>query len=293
MNPACYDYWGLRLQANEPWPALAPFQASQPAPAEVRLETRPLPLARSATEVSISAEQVRLHIAGVGRFTIQAGCEIEIVPEPHAPRPALELFLFGSAWGALCYQRGLLPLHSSVVQWGAEAVAFCGPSGSGKSTLVAVLMARGGRLLSDDLCRCDPAAEPAPLVWPSLPRLKLWRETLNVLGRPAADLTQDLPSEDKFLWPLSEPPWPAPLPLRAIYLLRWGTLSVDRLSGLEALRQFVPAAAYRPDMLDRMGRLAPYWRACAQLVRRVPVYQFSRPKDWSSLETAIACLALG
>ncbi len=294
MTGACYEYWGLRLACNEPWPALAPFLAGGPeAPAQVHIDTRPGPLACQETKVSITPERVQFQVAGVGRFVITGGTSIAIVPDPAAARAALELYLFGSAWGALCYQRGLLPLHASVVHWGGGASAFCGPSGAGKSTLVAWLVERGARLLSDDLCRCDPDTHPAPVVWPSLPRLKLWRQTLTALGRSAAGLTQDLLAEDKFIWPNALEPTAAPQPLRAIYLLEWGPLGLERLAGVQALRQFIAAATYRPVMLDQMGRMPTYWRACARLLRRVPVYRLRRPQAWSSLAAAASLLEVG
>lgn len=289
-----YAYWGLQVAANEAWPALSPFQENGPAgPAEIEIVVQRRLLGSPLAEVSVTPGRVEFQVAGVGRYTISGGCRIEVVPEPGAKTETLELFLLGSAWGALCYQRGVLPLHAGVVQSRGRTAAFCGPSGSGKSTLLAWLVDRGGRLLSDDLCRCDPEAQPAALVWPSLPRLKLWRETLAALDRPSEGLVQDLPSEDKFHWPMPPTAPLGPQPLHAIYLLEWGPLKLERLAGAQALRQFVNAAAYRAGLLDRMGLLADYWQVCAGLLRRVPLFRLSRPRQWSSLDEAADLTQLG
>ncbi|MEP7356665.1 MAG: hypothetical protein ABI847_05455, partial [Anaerolineales bacterium] len=183
MTACYYSYWGLNLESNQAWPALAPFGSPDGGrAADVVIEMRAAIPAQPATRVAIEPDTATLEIAGAGRYMVRGGCQIEVAPERTAPTGTLELFLFGSAWGLLCYQRGLLPLHASVVELDGGAVAFCGPSGAGKSTLVAGLVRRGRRLLGDDLCRCDVAGDGAPRVWPSLPRLKLWRATLAALG---------------------------------------------------------------------------------------------------------------
>jgi hypothetical protein len=285
-----YDYWGLKVAANQAWPALVPFQAGGGSP-EVRIETLAAIPAVPVTQVVIRPALASLQIAGAGRYVVRAGSLIEVAPERAARRGTLELFLFGTAWALLCYQRGLLPLHASVVEWDGGALAFCGPSGAGKSTLMAWLARRGRRLLGDDLCRFElPADGGAPVVWPSLPRLKLWRATLDALGEVPDGLEQDLATEDKFHWPAMGPTASAPAPLRAIYLLEWGPLGVERLRGSQALRQLVAAATYRPDFLEAMGGLAAQWRACAEMVRRVPIFRLSRPRDWAALDAVLALI---
>jgi len=67
----------------------------------------------------------------------------------------VRLYLLGSAWGALCYQRDLLVLHASAVRVDGRAVAFCGRPGMGKSTLAAWLAESGHALVSDDLARFE------------------------------------------------------------------------------------------------------------------------------------------
>jgi hypothetical protein len=289
VKRAYYNYWGLNVTANRPWPALAPFQStSGGAAGDVRIEMRRSSPAGGVTQAAIGPQEASLRIAGAGRYVVRDGNLIEVTPEPAAGPGALELFLFGIAWALLCYQRGLLPLHASVVELAGGAVAFCGPSGAGKSTLVAWLVRRGWRLLGDDLCRCDPPGKTEPLVWPSLPRLKLWQGTLDAMGEATLGLPQDLASEAKYHWPVKQHfAGCSPAPLRAIYLLEWGPLGVERLRGSQALRQFVVSATYRADCVEAMGGLAAHWQACAEIVRRVPVFRLSRPKDWSSLEAAL------
>ena len=48
----------------------------------------------------------------------------------------------------------------------------------------------------------------------------------------------------------------SPIPLRAVYLLRWGEPEIVRLKGLNALYALVQAATYRGELLEPMGLTA-------------------------------------
>lgn len=137
--------------------------------------------------------------------------------------------------------------------------------------------------MSDDLCRFEVPPDGAPLVHPSSPRLKLWRDALNELGRGEAGLERDHFREDKFHLPLPEDQAHRCLPLTAIYLLGWGEPSLTRLTGLTALRRCVESATYRGDLLEPMGQVAAHWERCAEFVKRVPVWELTRPRDLSML----------
>ena len=79
--------------------------------------------------------QFLLKISRVARYLVSDGNEIIVDPEPDADLSAIRLFLFGSAFGALLHQRGILPLHGSAIVTSRGAVVFAGVSGSGKSAL--------------------------------------------------------------------------------------------------------------------------------------------------------------
>lgn len=249
-----------------------------------------------AATAPITRDEFHLHIPETGDYYVHHGREILVTPAPNAGAREVRLFLLGSAWGALCYQRGILALHSSVVQVGDGAVAFCGPTGSGKSSVAARLVARGFPLVADDLCRFDPSGEHAR-VYPASPRLKLWRDALDWMGWSADGLERDHFRLDKFhlLSGVSGATFQAAdnssaLPLRAIYLLEWGEIGLTRLTGVTALRLLVESGTYRGELLEPMGRLGEHWERCADLARRVPIFQFVRPNDRSSPDHATEAL---
>ncbi|WP_271079530.1 hypothetical protein [Aurantiacibacter sp. MUD61] len=91
----------------------------------------------------------------------------------------IALFLTGSAWGALCYQRGLLPLHASGISLDGKIYAFTGPSGAGKSTIAAGLGKAGFDFFTDDIVILDPAtAGDQVTAYAGQRDLKLWDDAI-------------------------------------------------------------------------------------------------------------------
>ena len=305
-----YAYAGLRVTSELPIPEWAVF--GQPtsfddADVLIALGSTQTSEVSKTSEVWITADEYRFHIPEAGDYWVRHGREIIVTPAPGAGAIEIRLFLLGSAWGALCYQRGVLAFHSSVVQAcgepfifqgklresiGDRAIAFCGETGSGKSSVAAWLIARGYCLVSDDLSRFEVAAGQAR-VYPSAPRLKLWRDALDVMGWSSDELERDHFRMDKFHLDLTgfwKPVRSAPLPLCAIYLLEWGEPGIARLTGMTALRRLVAGATYRGDLLEPMGRIATHWQRCAELARHVPIWKFARPRDWAAFDAAMEML---
>ncbi len=81
-------------------------------------------------------------------------------------------------------------------------VAFLARSGQGKSSLAAHLAQRGFRVLADDVCLIDTRSGPA-MVIPTAPWLKLWRNSLEILGRQAEGLERVFSEDDKYRLPLA------------------------------------------------------------------------------------------
>lgn len=289
-----YLYSGLRVTSELVLPEWRAFESTKPyddPDVVIRLDRE----APAEPSPILTAEQYRFHVEGVGDYCVNAGREIRIVIEPEAGARETRLFLLGSAWGALCYQRGVLVLHSSVVQVHEQAVAFCGESGVGKSSIAAWLATRGYPMVADDLCRFDAGADSVR-VYPAARRFKLWREALCKLGWPGDGLERDHFRIDKYHVPADEREASLErqmntLPLRAIYLLAWGEVAVTRLTGLAALRGLIEAATYRGDLLEPMGQLAAHWQRCAVLARCVPIFRFRRPLDWLAMDGAMRRLS--
>jgi HprK-related kinase A len=72
-------------------------------------------------------------------------------------RLAMPFAEWGLNWCICSFDHQFLMFHSAVVEKAGRAAILAGPPGSGKSTLCAALLARGWRLLSDELGLLDPA----------------------------------------------------------------------------------------------------------------------------------------
>jgi hypothetical protein len=230
----------------------------------------------------------------VGRYRITGGHEIVVEPWPDVPERNVRLFLLGSAFGALLHQRGLLPLHANAVEIAGKAIAFMGPSGEGKSTLAAAFHDRGHRILADDVCVIDLDAAPRPLVRPGLPRLRLWKDSIEHSGRDPSDYDRSYAGNemfDKYDVPL-EPSATvtAPVELAAAYLLaRDDTFGISRLTGVPAA-DAVFANTYRGAFVSTAKQEHSHWTACVRLVRSVPVYQVSRPRALEAIDAQCAMI---
>lgn len=277
-----YDYAGLNIVSAIEIPEWRTFEqvACEPDVSIVLADDV------AGEGVFISTEEYRFTVPEVGQFRILEGREIVIIPAPDADQTDIRRFLLGSVWGALCYQRGMLFFHASAVRVGDEAVMFCAPSDRGKTTLAAWLSKLGYSLVSEDLCNIDLPPQGQPMLYPATPRLKLWEDALGAL-----DLHNEKREQCRFRPEKFYLEWEGhnqPLPLRAIYVLEWGDLGIERLAGQAALIRLLSAATYfNGDELEAMGRLETYTQQCLALVGRAPVFEFKRPRDLSVMDKTV------
>lgn len=284
-----YEYAGLRVRSEIEIPEWVSFaRAADSGEPNVSIFLNS-PRAVPPPSILTRDEHV-FFMPAVGAYRVRGGAEIFVTPHPETGARELRLFLLGSAWGTLCYQRAILLLHASVVQMGDAAIGFCGPPQAGKSSLAAALVAQGHSLISDDLCRVDFTADGKPLVYPSAPRLKLWDDALENFQRSALELERDHFRLNKFHVPLRQPSPSAPAALDALYILRWGDLNVARVRGTRALQNLARAATYRGDLLEPMGIVTEHWARMAKVVRHVPVSILTRPKVWQAMPDTLAML---
>ena len=102
---------------------------------------------------------------------------------PFQPLPAEQafpLFEWGLNWCMATQCQQYLIIHSAVLERRGRALILPAPPGSGKSTLCAALVARGWRLLSDELALID--TEKRDIV--PMPRpISLKNASIDVIGR--------------------------------------------------------------------------------------------------------------
>lgn len=284
-----YRHSGLQIESEVPLPEWAAFEAPHCFKPDLRITLSPRPHSQGENTF-IDADSYCFFVPDAAQYRVHRGGEIEILTVTDPDMKKVRVCLYGMAWAAFFALRGLSLLHGSAVSIEGKAVAFCGPSGAGKSSLTAQLTTAGFPLISDDLFRVELGTSGLPSVYPSSTRLKLWREALPLLSITHEGLEQDHSRMNKFHVPLSDTSVPGRLPLAALFVLTWGEPACTRLRGMDALRRLVGAATYRGDLLEAMNDLARHWACCAELTRRIPIWELSRPRDWAKVEETAALL---
>ena len=122
----CYSVFGLRVASRIAMPKLTPVEHRGDAPVDVQIDSGTVEPPPDGQRIAARDEALVLDYPPA-RFRIEAGQTITIEPNPGSSERDIRTFVLGSAFGAICHQRGLLPLHASVVEIDGRAVAFVGP----------------------------------------------------------------------------------------------------------------------------------------------------------------------
>ena len=285
MSVSLYGVFGLKLRSEIELPEL--FTEDQEGEPDVTIR-----FGKVEGEPSIAPEGIRLVIPKVASYWITGGREILIDPLPGTSERNIRLFLLGSALGGILHQRGLLPLHANAIEIDGRAVAFMGHSGAGKSTMAAWFLDRGYRVLADDVCVVTMDGEGRPLAHRGIPRLRLWREAIEVSGRTVEDYELSFDDMDKYNVPTPRPEEIRPVPLDHIYLLRKaesGSAGIRRLAGVEAVDALV-ANTYRGGYVPKIGATRQHLAACLELVRQTPVFEATRVWGFDGYDAQAALL---
>ena len=284
MPSFCYHLFGLTLASEIELPDLIAADPAAATDVSIGLDAQST-VDDVADDPTPIAGGFAIGIAGVARYSIRGGTEINVAPDPRAASANVRLFLLGSAMGMLLHQRGLLPLHANAVVIDDRAYAFLGRSGAGKSTLAAWFHDRGFAVLSDDVCAIRFDGQGGALISAGLPRLRLWRDALIDSGRDPDDHPASFsgdPEYDKFDVRLAHR-GAAALPLAGIVALRWSEIdSLEKLSGLAAVEALI-ANTYRGAYVSLLGQQRDHLQACVRLSRYVPVLAFDRTKGSDQL----------
>jgi len=274
-----YEAFGLTISAPFACPELVPSDG-QP---DVHIRHGAVPdglVDPVARGVRFQATRDRfwLKVDGVAKLLVVGGREITIDRELDSTDDDVRVFLFGSAFGALLHQRGLLPFHASAIEVNGSAVAFLGPSGVGKSTLAAALARRGYRVMADDVAAISVEASRVLLV-PGYPQLKVWADAVEKLGEDKSALRQVRANLEKYGIPLQEQYCRERTPLGRIYVLESknnGSLELTEIRGTEKLTALV-GNTYRLHFLGSGAGRAPNFEQCAAVAARTVVMRLRRP----------------
>jgi len=292
-----YRLSALKLASDIELPELLPWDGPPDDPVELSFRLGPVsePDMSDHIDASSGAKACERYFAAYpdeARVLIENGRTVTLEPAPGADLTEARAILMAPVQAVLWHQRGLLPLHASVVGRNGRAVALAGPSGAGKSTLAAVLADKGFDVLADDICIVD-AANGADLL-PSTPRLRLWRDALDHLGICPEGLPRALSRREKYVFELGAREIAARWTLTSVVLLSrqpGAVPAMERLRGAHAVIELqnvvhmLPAAralGLEPAIFTALTSLMASGLAISRLVM---------PDDHAGLAVAAASVA--
>lgn len=278
-----YNLHGLTVHSEIQLPELSPLPGGA-ADIYVQfgtLDTISLPPDRPWGNHILAPDQMLLHIKDVARFLVTNGKSILVDPSPRARGKEIRLFLLGSAMGCLLHQRRLLPMHANALQHGDECIMFMGQSGMGKSTLAAAMKTRGYKVLADDVCAVQTSSGCAPIVYPGVPQIKLWKDAAGYLDADIATMKRVLPDEEKYALPIDDSYGRNPLPIRCMYILDFHDEKELKTADLNLLEKIaaIKRNTYRKGMIAGMGITARHLQMSGELAATTPIRHIFRPHD--------------
>jgi hypothetical protein len=243
------------------------------------------------TRLHSTVDRDRLWLEHVGWFEIDARIPAIGLPElpsqPAGPTPLAQRMAWreASMWGmpaVVCFTRGgYVPIHAASVEVNGAGLVLGAPGTFGKTTLAAAFLREGHRLLSDDMACCDLRGAPTILPGPALLRLR--RDVAQWLAVPATRFAYATAPKIALALEPEVRGDSAPLPLKAIVLLRKSDHGA-RLTPAE------PADAVRDlFVLSPKGVFDPSgaFQDIVQLVAAVPVWYFDRRLDPTALRDSV------
>ncbi len=126
-----------------------------------------------------------------------------------------------------------------------------------------------------------------------MPKVKLWRDALQLLGRTTDGLSRDWARAEKFHVPAGQHLVTEPVHLSQIFVLdtdeNAGAGATTPLSGAEAVSELIQHT-YRPEYLDVTHRRAAHFAECVRLSKLTKITRLRRRRDTASLMKTAAML---
>lgn len=278
-----YEAFGLTVLSEISLPECTRI-TNESIPVDVEITFGDIPLdwdheAMDRDYLIVRNNELMLTIHGVARYVIREGARILISPLPGSDEGKVRVYLLGTCMGVILMQRKILPLHGSAVVIDGKAYAFVGESGAGKSTIAAVLLNQGYQLLSDDVIAVSLSPDELPMVTPSYPQQKLWKESIDKLGMKSSEFRPLYQELTKYAVPVSDQFRNEPVPLAGVFEI----VKTDReqfeirhVQGIQRLPIFMQHT-YRNFIVPRLGLERWHFAISSSIVSRIHVFQLGRP----------------
>jgi hypothetical protein len=279
-----YKAFGLSIRSEIPLPELLQINNIQDLiDVEIRIKDLTSNWAESLNTQSdffVDKNKVLFKVPNIAIFLIQDGNKIFVSLMKDYDLDIVRLYILGSCMGALLIQRKIFPLHGSAIAIDGKAYAIIGESGAGKSTLASAFIKKGYQLLTDDVISLSFSGDSnKPIVTPSYPQQKLWKESLNEFGMEIEGYRPLYRRETKFAIPLSDQFLNQSIPLGGVFELiktESPDLKILQIKNLTRLRMLF-FNTYRNSLISKMDLLDWHFKNSTQIINHVNMYQIWRP----------------
>ncbi len=196
-----------------------------------------------------------------------------------------ELMLWTTPAALSIATRGDIPLHAATVEVGGRAVLITAPSGVGKSTTAAAFLARGHRVLADDLSCVSLGEVTQVLPGPAVVRAR--RDSVSQELKSSTYIASYDGTKADLALNASSRGTGDPVPLAGIVFLRpGGRMSATRTQASTAIRDLLAMAFYLPTEQS----LARCFETVTRLVNRVPSWNLCRRQDWAAVPDVVTAI---
>jgi len=276
-----YSAFGLTINSDIPFPELLKASDEQ-VTIDVEIVVDPfLKQGFNANTQSIFVEDgvVTLQTQDAGVFRMINGSKIIVSPYSWTDEDIIRLYILGTCMGILLLQRSTYPLHGSAVVISGKAYGFIGESGAGKSTLATAFVARGYKLLTDDIIPVGfSSVEQRPIVTPSYPQQKLWQQSLDAFGMDNEELRSIHGRATKFCVPVEELFCADQVPLAGLFELNMSESSENKLESVNKLERLplLFKHTFRQFMVPNMNLSNWHFGSSAKIGDQIPIYRLHR-----------------
>lgn len=217
-----YEAFGLHVESDFAMPELRVHRDQEHA--DIRIRKADLSrlwqrVAKPRKLIYVLDHNVLFQVPDTATFYIESGLTITVSPLGEADEDKIRLYILGTCMAIVLLQRKILPLHGSAINIGGKAYAIVGESGAGKSTLASVLVRRGFSFVSDDLIAVSFDERGDPIIFPSYPQQKLWKESIQQLNMNVSRYRPLFERENKYAIPIDEGFHSEPIPFGGVFEL--------------------------------------------------------------------------
>lgn len=278
-----YRAFGLNIASCIEFPELNQVQGIPDIFIEFGSLVKIDPLApERAIRYAVDKKRFRMQLESIGMFGVDEGKRITIDLEDGVQPDSIRTVLLGSVFSALLTQRRVIQLHASAISHPKGCILFAGESGMGKSTLVTGLMNRGYVVLSDDVSAVDINDKGKPMLVPSYPQIKLWKESIDHFNLDLDSLKRINNRYEKRAVVVDKQKFHEhPLPIHKIYFLDVHENPVPEINPTEPAQAFVTLrkCIFRMQFLQNPDLLKSFFINATNLLDVVPTRQLLRPRS--------------